>query len=110
MADILLMTSSLLGYTIHIHGLAQDCSNSSADALELPQSCPKPLIWHLYHVCYTRGHPILILPAPRVSKLDFLVSDCCLLSGEIAENCVAKFIGAQSQYKNHLSKKWDTPY
>ena len=24
-------------------GLAQDCSNSSAGALELPQSCTKPL-------------------------------------------------------------------
>ena len=28
-----------------LHGLAQDCSNSSANALELLQSCAKTLIW-----------------------------------------------------------------
>ena len=28
-----------------IDGLAQDCSNSSADALELLQSCAKPLVY-----------------------------------------------------------------
>ena len=27
-----------------IEGIAQDCGNSSAVALELPQSCTKPLI------------------------------------------------------------------
>ena len=26
-------------------GLVQDCSNSIANALELPRSCAKPLIW-----------------------------------------------------------------
>ena len=30
-------------YWCHIHGLLQDCSNSSALALELLQSCTKPL-------------------------------------------------------------------
>ena len=30
----------------HIDGLVQDCSNSSALAMELLQSCTKPLIWH----------------------------------------------------------------
>ena len=29
----------------HIDGLAQDCSNSSAIAMELLQSCTKPAIW-----------------------------------------------------------------
>ena len=29
----------------HIKGLVQDCSNSSALAMELLQSCTKPLIW-----------------------------------------------------------------
>ena len=34
---------------LHVDGLAQDCSNSSALAMELPQSCAKcakPLIWY----------------------------------------------------------------
>ena len=30
---------------LHINGLVQDCSNSIANALELLQSCTKPLIW-----------------------------------------------------------------
>ena len=30
---------------VHIEGLAQDCSNSSALAMELPQSCTKPSIY-----------------------------------------------------------------
>ena len=30
-----------------IDGLEQDCSNSSALAMELLQSCTKPLIWYL---------------------------------------------------------------
>ena len=29
----------------HVDGLVQDCSNSIANALELLQSCPKPLTW-----------------------------------------------------------------
>ena len=29
----------------HLDGLVQDCSNSSALAMELLQSCTKPLIW-----------------------------------------------------------------
>ena len=32
-------------YGTHIHGLAADCSNSIANALELLQPCAKPLIW-----------------------------------------------------------------
>ena len=31
-------------YHLHIDGLVQDCSNSIANALELLQSCAKPLI------------------------------------------------------------------
>ena len=30
--------------TLHIDGLGQDCVNSSAEALEFTQSCPKPFI------------------------------------------------------------------
>ena len=32
---------------IYVDGLAQDCSNSSALAMELLQSCTKPLMWHI---------------------------------------------------------------
>ena len=34
-----------LNVILYIDGLVQDCSNSSANALELLQSCTKPLIW-----------------------------------------------------------------
>ena len=34
------MTS--LTWEVHIDGLMQDCGNSIADAMELPQSCTKP--------------------------------------------------------------------
>ena len=36
---------------LHINGLVQDCSNSSALAMELLQSCPKPSIckWQYLH-------------------------------------------------------------
>ena len=33
--------------TLHTDGLAQDCGNRIANALELPQSCTKPLICFL---------------------------------------------------------------
>ena len=33
----------------NIDGLVEDCSNSSASALELLQSCTKPSICYLYH-------------------------------------------------------------
>ena len=35
----------------HIGGLVQDCSNSSALAMELLQSCTKPSIWNISHWC-----------------------------------------------------------
>ena len=35
----------------HIDGLVQDCSNSSALAMELLQSCTKPSIWTYGHWC-----------------------------------------------------------
>ena len=39
----------------YINSLVQDCSNSSANALELLQSCTKPLIYgnmHCLHYAY----------------------------------------------------------
>ena len=33
-------------YHVYIDGLVQDCSNTSANALELLQSCTKPSIYH----------------------------------------------------------------
>ena len=34
--------------TVHFDGIAQDCSNSIANALESPQSCAEPAIWHMF--------------------------------------------------------------
>ena len=37
----------------NIDGLVQDCSNSIANALDLLQSCTKPLIWYIgYHILH----------------------------------------------------------
>ena len=33
---------------VYIDGLVQDCSNSCVSAMELLQSCTKPLIWYLF--------------------------------------------------------------
>ena len=41
---IILLQNTHVG-ELHIDGLAQDCSNSIANALELLQFCTKPLIW-----------------------------------------------------------------
>ena len=38
------------------NGLAQDCSNSSAFALELPQTCSKPLIYFIDDVAICAGN------------------------------------------------------
>ena len=43
------VTVTYLYKTDHLHDLAQDCGNSSAEALELQQSCMKPFIWHIPH-------------------------------------------------------------
>ena len=41
-------------FGIHIDGLVQDCGNSSASAMELPQSCTKPYIYvYTYTDAYT---------------------------------------------------------
>ena len=37
-------TTSTIGQRLYINGLVQECSNSTANALELLQSCTKPLI------------------------------------------------------------------
>ena len=48
--------SGLLG--VYIDGLVQDCSNSSALAMELLQSCTKPSIWNLFvlHETVVQSH------------------------------------------------------
>ena len=51
-----LWCSNLCGHTEYIDGLVQDCSNSSAWALELLQSCTKPLAckywWPSYFILF----------------------------------------------------------
>ena len=43
----------LYDYGVHVHGLVQDCSNSIANALELLQSCTKPLMYISVSVSHT---------------------------------------------------------
>ena len=63
----------------YINGLVQDCSNSSALAKELLQSCTKPLIYIIYianpsHSCFgTRMHPLHSKPLIK-NWLDLNVS------------------------------------
>ena len=45
---------------IHVHGLAQDCSNSIAKALELLQSFAKPPVGTITYVCNHRWHSMLV--------------------------------------------------
>ena len=53
---------SLCSFSDHVNGLAQECGNSIAIALELPQSCAKPLMWGWsanvgrYKVCNIFSH------------------------------------------------------
>ena len=41
---------SMISHQEHINGLVQDCSISSALAMEILQSCTKPLAWSVDHV------------------------------------------------------------
>ena len=43
------MYDSITMHQIYIDGLVQDCSNSSALAMELLQSCTKPSIYLLHN-------------------------------------------------------------
>ena len=43
-------------------GLVPDCSNSSALAMEVLQSCTKPSIYELYHSLALKPHQVEILP------------------------------------------------
>ena len=43
----------------HIHGLVQDCGNSIASAMELPQSCTKPWKWSFS--IYKQRIPLLLV-------------------------------------------------
>ena len=52
----------------HIDGFVQDCSISSANALEILQSCSKPLIYYLLSV--TANLPAGIFLSPAVANLD----------------------------------------
>ena len=48
---ILFVTNhSMISHQEHINGLVQDCSISSALAMEILQSCTKPLAWSVDHV------------------------------------------------------------
>ena len=56
--------------TLHINGLVQDCSNSSALAMELLQSCTKPSTWFLLFMCLATSH---YLKPCRSASIRFLI-------------------------------------
>ena len=50
----------IAGNKHYFDGLAQDCGNSIANAIELPQSCAKPMIYASFiHTCNS-GHTITL--------------------------------------------------
>ena len=53
----LLRVASVAKRQSHIDALVQDCSNASALAMELLQSCTKPLIYQCYHSAVQRRLP-----------------------------------------------------
>ena len=77
-------------HVLHIKGQVQDCNNSSANALELLQSCAKPWIftlqWKLHrvktrslccstllvYIIYITIHKLLYTPPPRSSQTESL--------------------------------------
>ena len=58
----------MLTYQHHIGGLAQDCSNSIADALELLQSCAKPSIKHCTFLSTLDEATVMSIAFQRVKK------------------------------------------
>ena len=66
-----LMNQEQLYSLVHIDGLAQDCSNSIANAHELLQSCTKPSIWCITNClnCSLKFHWRLLSVALVPSKL-----------------------------------------
>ena len=75
----------------YIDGLAQDCSNSIANALELMQSCTKPSIWFVVNlVKYILLYNFTIHPDSLMYVLEFvhrtaMVSFIC--SHNIMQSC-----------------------
>ena len=53
----------------YLNGLVQDCSNSTANALELPRSCTKPSIWLIWWC-------IIILLSRRICDFKCLIFKC----------------------------------
>ena len=49
---------------LFIDSLKQDCSNSTANALELPQSCTKPLVYSTVYISIFYSHSVVIVAAP----------------------------------------------
>ena len=59
---IMLLVQLFIVTTVYL-GLVQDCGISSANALEIPQSCTKPMIWSLFLVSLWMSGGIIQLAA-----------------------------------------------
>ena len=81
-------------YWLHFEGLVQDCSNSIANALELLQSCTKPLI------CYSNKQysldEIVTISSENLNEMVYLASQWLL------SLCVAK-INFASVLQGHIT-------
>ena len=76
----------MIFFYIHITGLVQDCSNSSALAMELLQSCTKPSIWSLNTSKCTEEKNL----------------SCCILSTSLTEAKLCIY-ALTSKWTKHLS-------
>ena len=92
-----------------IDGLVLNCSNSIANALELLQSCNKPLIYNIYPIKYAYGFVVLCFVL--VAVLVFV--DTCDTFTHILQGC---FTGTgviiwlpQCQCSNHEGRVWHQP-
>ena len=61
--------STLFSFVAHVNGLAQDCYNSSALAMELLQSCTKPLMCNVVILQPISIHSCVVLSTKTVTYL-----------------------------------------
>ena len=82
----------------YVDGLVQDCGISSANALEIPQSCTKPLI--LYSEIWVWGHFSKGWPE------DFTSPSCVMTGAEKVDGSWALYGHYMGQFLETLSTHW----
>ena len=93
----------------HIDGLAQDCSNSIAKALELLQSCTKPSIW-----CHWSWSSLPQVMACCLMTLSHYQNQCWLFYWVFTQKYFVKFVSKPRPCSviTRTTKTpafWDTP-